>query len=413
MAQKQKNSLSSEPLHDQLRLALNSFDDPTWLGAESPLAAPYFLGDALQAVADGETAVGRGQALQKILKQAANTLWPHERLPRTRDELEEIVAEERREQGNKGSGYIYLLLDVRYFRSYFRSLDYPKAGHEQDIIEYLGVGRSPYFRHLKTAREALADALLTQLHPTYRLERPFLPQTDLLGRDQLIQTVTNKLRAGETVSLTGMGGMGKTAVAATKTYTSQLLAIAMLSAAWSQAAERFAAIEKLGEWGTAVLAHDEAISQMAQRYRYMQQCVVLGRGYNYATAFEWSLKLKELTYVVAEPYSSADFRHGPIAIVDRGFPVMAIAPTGAVLADMHDLLQKLASEKQAELLIISNDAPTLALAHSPIPLPTDLPEWLSPLVSILPAQLFAYHLTGVKGYNTEAPRGLNKVTKTT
>ena len=205
----------------------------------------------------------------------------------------------------------------------------------------------------------------------------------------------------------------ETAVAATKTYTTQLLAIAMLSAAWSQSAQRFAAIERLGEWGTAVLVHDEAIGQMAQRYRYMQQCVVLGRGYNYATAFEWSLKLKELTYIIAEPYSSADFRHGPIAIVDRGFPVMAIAPTGAVLPDLHALLQKLATEKQAELLIISNNAPTLALAHSSIALPPDLPEWLSPLVSILPAQLFAYHLTCAKGYNTEAPRGLNKVTKTT
>ncbi len=205
----------------------------------------------------------------------------------------------------------------------------------------------------------------------------------------------------------------ETAVAATKTYTSQLLAIAMLSAAWGQAQDRFEAIERLGEWGTAVLAHDERIGQLAQRYRYMKQCVVLGRGYNYATAFEWSLKLKELTYVVAEPYSSADFRHGPIAVVERGFPIMAVAPAGPVLADMRELLQKLAEEKQAELLILSNDEPTLTLATSPIPLPKDLPEWLSPLVSILPAQLFAYHLTRVKGYNTEAPRGLNKVTKTT
>ena len=92
---------------------------------------------------------------------------------------------------------------------------------------------------------------------------------------------------------------------------------------------------------------------------------------------------------------------------------MAIAPAGAVLPDMQDLLQKLTQEKQAELLIISNDAPTLALATSPIPLPSDLPEWLSPLVTIIPAQLFSYHLTCVKGYSTEAPRGLNKVTRTT
>ena len=205
----------------------------------------------------------------------------------------------------------------------------------------------------------------------------------------------------------------ETAVAATKTYTSQLLAIAMLSAAWAGNQARFEAIAQLPEWGTAVLAHDETISQLAQRYRYMQQCIVLGRGYNYATAFEWSLKLKELTYIIAEPYSSADFRHGPIAVVAQGFPVMAIAPTGAVLADMRDLLQKLAQEKQAELLIISNDGATLDLATSPIPLPTDLPEWLSPLVGIIPAQLFSYHLTRVKGYNTESPRGLNKVTRTT
>ena len=205
----------------------------------------------------------------------------------------------------------------------------------------------------------------------------------------------------------------ETAVAATKTYTSQLLAIAMLSAAWADDQTCFEAIAQLPKWGNRILAHDEAIGQLAQRYRYMQQCVVLGRGYNYATAFEWSLKLKELTYVVAEPYSSADFRHGPIAIVDRGFPVMAVAPTGPVLADMHDLLQKLANEKQAELMIISNDESTLSLANSPIPLPVDLPEWLSPLISILPAQLFSYHLTRVKGYNTEAPRGLNKVTRTT
>ncbi|WP_420628917.1 SIS domain-containing protein [Candidatus Leptofilum sp.] len=205
----------------------------------------------------------------------------------------------------------------------------------------------------------------------------------------------------------------ETAVAATKTYTSQLLAIAMLSAAWNQSDAQFGLIEQLGEWGTAVLAHDEKIAQLAQRYRYMTQCVVLGRGYNYATAFEWALKLKELTYIIAEPYSSADFRHGPIAIVDRGFPIMAIAPTGAVLPDMRDLLQKLAQENEAELLIISNDEAMLNLANSPISLPTGLPEWLSPLVSIVPAQLFAYHLTRSKGYNTEAPRGLNKVTKTT
>ena len=214
MARRQKNGTGSDPFHDQLRLALNNFADATWLGEQSPLAAPYFLGDALQHVTDADTAVGRGCTLQNILKKAAAAIWPEAHLPRTLADLEESVTLERRELGNKGSRYIFLLLELRYFRAYFRPLDYPKAGHEQDIVEYLGVGRSPYFRHLKAAREALAEALLRQLHPAYRLERPIVPQTPLLGREPLIQTAVKALLAGQTVSLTGMGGMGKTSVAA-------------------------------------------------------------------------------------------------------------------------------------------------------------------------------------------------------
>ncbi len=202
------------------------------------------------------------------------------------------------------------------------------------------------------------------------------------------------------------------AVAATKTYTTQLLAMAMLSAALANDEERLAQLARLPEWVREGLRQDEHIARLAPRYRYMQQCVVLGRGYNYATAFEWSLKLKELTYVVAEPYSSADFRHGPIAVVADGFPVLAVAPGGAVYADMLALLQKLAQERRAELLVISDQPEALQLATSPILLPRNIPEWLTPLVSIVPGQLFSYWLTAVKGYNTEAPRGLNKVTKT-
>ncbi len=203
------------------------------------------------------------------------------------------------------------------------------------------------------------------------------------------------------------------AVAATKTYTTQLLAIAMLSAAMAADEARLAQLARLPAWVSQVLQQGDHIAQLAPRYRYMRQCVVLGRGYNYATAFEWSLKLKELTYVVAEPYSSADFRHGPIAVVADGFPVLAVAPAGVVYADMLALLQTLAHKHRAELLVISDQPEALALATSPIPLPADIPEWLTPLVSIVPGQLFSYWLTAVKGYNTEAPRGLNKVTKTT
>ncbi len=202
------------------------------------------------------------------------------------------------------------------------------------------------------------------------------------------------------------------AVAATKTYTTELMAIAMISAALNNSEEQWQELASVAKWAEQALVLDQEIAQMAQRYRYMNQCVVLGRGFNYATAFEWALKLKELTYVVAEPYSSADFQHGPIAMVEGGFPVLAVAPNGKVRESMQDMLTRIRKEKNAELVVISDHADLLALAQSPIQLPSQIPEWLTPLVCIIPAQLFACHLTNVKGYDTEKPRSITKVTET-
>jgi glucosamine--fructose-6-phosphate aminotransferase (isomerizing) len=202
------------------------------------------------------------------------------------------------------------------------------------------------------------------------------------------------------------------AVAATKTYTNELMAIAMLSTALNNSNKRWDELASVSKWAEQTLALDDEIARMTQRYRYMSHCVVLGRGFNYATAFEWALKLKELTYVSAEPYSSADFQHGPIALVEGGFPVLAVAPSGKVQASMQDMLTRLRKQKDAELVVISDDDDVLELAQSPIQLPPQIPEWLTPLVSILPAQLFACHLTEVKGYDTEKPRSITKVTET-
>jgi glucosamine--fructose-6-phosphate aminotransferase (isomerizing) len=145
----------------------------------------------------------------------------------------------------------------------------------------------------------------------------------------------------------------------------------------------------------------------------MDQCVVIGRGFNYATAFEWALKLKELAYVVAEPYSSADFLHGPIAMVERGFPVMLVTPSGRVYPQLLELVKELNSTKKANLLVISDEEEILDLCTTPLKLPGNIPEWISPLVSIVPAQLFSYSLAKLKDYDVEKPRGLTKVTKTT
>jgi len=202
------------------------------------------------------------------------------------------------------------------------------------------------------------------------------------------------------------------AVAATKTYTSELLGLAMISVALKGDESAWKELENIPGWINEVLQQDAIIARMAERFCYMHQCVVLGHGYNYATAFEWALKLKELTYVVAEPYSSADFQHGPIAMVEGGFPVMAVVPQGKVFDTMLEMLTRLRRKQNAELVVISDDPRALSLAQSAIRLPAGIPEWLSPLVAIVAAQLFACHLTVVKGYNTEEPRSISKVTET-
>jgi glucosamine--fructose-6-phosphate aminotransferase (isomerizing) len=200
-------------------------------------------------------------------------------------------------------------------------------------------------------------------------------------------------------------------VAATKTYTASLMALAMLSAALSDDEEKFKPLETLPDLLARVLASVSDTIQRVERYRAMETCVVLSRGYNYATAFEIALKLKELTYVLAEPYSSADFQHGPLALVERGFPVVAIVPQGVVTGELTALLRQL-REHEAELIVISPQGEALAMAQTPLEIPPGVPEWLSPLVSVVPGQLLALGLALAKGFDPDHPRSLHKVTLT-
>jgi glucosamine--fructose-6-phosphate aminotransferase (isomerizing) len=200
-------------------------------------------------------------------------------------------------------------------------------------------------------------------------------------------------------------------LAASKTYTASLLALAMLSAALAGDSERSQALEALPGLLSEVVASAPATIKAAERYRYMEACVVISRGYNYATAFEIALKLKELTYILAEPYSSADYQHGPVALVERGFPVLAVVPEGRMAAELLEFLRQL-RERGAELAVISAQADALALAQTPLPLPIGVVEWLSPIVTVVPGQLFALGLTLARGLDPDHPRGLHKVTLT-
>jgi glucosamine--fructose-6-phosphate aminotransferase (isomerizing) len=200
-------------------------------------------------------------------------------------------------------------------------------------------------------------------------------------------------------------------LAATKTYTASLMVLALLSAALAGDPGPMQSLRAVPGFVAEVLASAPLILQAAERYRYMDACVVASRGYNYSTAFEITLKLKELAYVLAEPYSLADFRHGPMAVVERDFPVISLVPEGVMAPGLLEFLRQL-RERQAEIMVISAMDEALAMAQTPLALPRGLPEWLSPLVAVIPGQLFALGLTLAKGLDPDHPRGLRKVTLT-
>ena len=201
------------------------------------------------------------------------------------------------------------------------------------------------------------------------------------------------------------------AVAATKSYTNELAAVALLSALLTGEETRLDELDTVPSAVTQTLQYSEQIAQHAQRYRYMNRSVIIGRGYNLATSFELALKMKELTYTLVEPYSSADFLHGPMAMIEEGFPVLVIAPAGVMLPEMDSFVATL-KERGAEVLIISDDDALLGKARTPLPLAQSVPEWLSPITAIVPGQLFAMHLAHTRDYDVDAPRGLRKVTET-
>jgi glucosamine--fructose-6-phosphate aminotransferase (isomerizing) len=114
---------------------------------------------------------------------------------------------------------------------------------------------------------------------------------------------------------------------------------------------------------------------------------------------------------MATAYSSADFRHGPIATIESGLPVFLVMPAGATFDDMLDLAREL-QQRGAELLVISESEQALSLARTALPISPGVPEWLSPLTTIIPGQLFVLHLALTTGLNPDVPRGLQKVTRT-
>jgi glucosamine--fructose-6-phosphate aminotransferase (isomerizing) len=199
-------------------------------------------------------------------------------------------------------------------------------------------------------------------------------------------------------------------IAATKTYTAQLAVIAMLTAALDEKHHLANDLALLPVHAQYTLDQANKVKEWSERYRYMTNFSVIGRGFNYCTALEVSLKVKELCYLSTTGYSEADFLHGPIAMIQPGFPVMLIATKGYTLDHMKDLAVKL-KEREAEVMVVSNDDDALKLGMYGMRL-ADMPEWLTPITGVMPGQVFAMMQAIHRGNAVDRPRGLSKVTVT-
>lgn len=201
-------------------------------------------------------------------------------------------------------------------------------------------------------------------------------------------------------------------VAATKTFTTQLILLGLLAAKLAgnkEVEEELKTVPSIVD-NTIKTVRDE-VKIAASRYRFIDECIVLARGMNYAVALESALKIEETTYVRAKGFAASDFHHGPMAVLQKDLPVIIYAPTGPSFTDMQEMYSLL-KQADADVLVVSDDADFCAKADCAVKTPTAASDFVSPFINALVAQLFACNLASVKGLNPDAPRMLHKVTVT-
>jgi glucosamine--fructose-6-phosphate aminotransferase (isomerizing) len=290
-----------------------------------------------------------------------------------------------------------------------------------------------YAKYLFGAHHQLAVALAApSLHTVYGAP-PDLRDALVLGISQsgespdVVSVIADGGRQGAlTVALTNepesplaraagmclpLGAGEERAVAASKTFAAQIAGLAMLGAALAGEEERWRELAAAEVAIDSAMASDGDARAAAARLGAADRIAVLGRGFQLATAFEAALKLLETCYLGAHAFSTADFLHGPMAVVEPGFPVLFIAPSGRAAEDALEVADRLI-ERGALLAVISDREDLLARAALPLALGARTPEWLSPLTTVVPAQLLALRLALARGADPDRPRGLSKVTRT-
>lgn len=318
------------------------------------------------------------------------------------------------------------------------------ANRELDTVVIAARGTSDhaavYAQYLFGARlrlpVALATPSLTSLYGIeLRLDRSLVIGISQSGRSpDIVGAIASARRqAAPTIAITNdprselakaaehvidLGAGEERAVAATKTYTAELLSVALLVVAIearlgrrSDAADPEPELASIPAAIAAALGTEAQVEIVARHLAPHDRLVVVGRAFEYATARELALKLKELAQVAADPYSAADFLHGPLALVSAGFPLIAIAPSGPTAADLDALLDRL-GELDVDRIVLSDRPEAVARGSIGILLPVGLPEWLRPIATIVPGQLLGLHLAVARGLDPENPRWIRKVTLT-
>lgn len=198
-------------------------------------------------------------------------------------------------------------------------------------------------------------------------------------------------------------------VAATKTYVSQLTAIYLFAALMAKDQKLLDELEKVPEYIEEVLNDVEAIKVMSQRYNYAKDFFYLGRGYSYPTALEGALKLKEISYIHGEGYAAGELKHGPLALIDEGIPVVVVIPPGESYKKTMSNLEEVKSRGARVLAFgVENDEELRKKAHEVFWINPDVSEIIAPLVYIVPLQMLSYYITIEKGFDPDKPRNLAK-----
>jgi glucosamine--fructose-6-phosphate aminotransferase (isomerizing) len=288
-----------------------------------------------------------------------------------------------------------------------------------------------YGQYLLAIRNSITVALaipsaFTLYGATPRMERSITVGISQSGQSPdivaVVQSATNQ--GALTVALTNdpksplahaarhtieLGVGAECSIAATKTCTAEFLVMDMLSEALDGTPRGRSELVEVPACVSQTIEMNERLRMV--EIPITEPVVIVARGYCLSAAFEIALKLKEVAGMPAEPYSLADFLHGPIAMMDERFTVLLVAPVGLANADMPKLVE-VVKERRARLVVVSNDDELLAQSDIALHIPHTVPEWLSPITAIVAGQLLAGALAIAKGLDPDVPRGLTKVTLT-